>query len=280
MWYVNKAKLILIVFLTFVFATPITTSAYVDCRDTITGCTVEQLVQIGSKTFLTIEDRVSALRTAIAKIQAQIDGLLAVKQDTTTATVSVCPSFTHDLWIGKTDAQTNGEVTKLQKFLIKEGVYPEAIVSGYYGNLTAKAVVRWQKAHGMDFVDINSGVGPLTRSKIQESCAGNVSKVSEIKWNITKANEITDANDYRSSEQSISIDVTYTNGGTQRYELGNAYGCSVDQNHSPMVLGKVDCYFALKGVTFTAFERDGLFVVTKSTSDGRGINTTKTILKI
>ena len=78
-----------------------------------------------------------------------------------------CLMLTHDLWIGKSDAETNGEVSKLQQFLIKEGVYPESVVSGYYGNLTAQAVVRWQKARGMDFVTTKSGVGPMTRERMK-----------------------------------------------------------------------------------------------------------------
>jgi len=40
-------------------------------------------------------------------------------------------------------------VTELQNFLVKEGVYPEAIVSGYYGNLTEKAVQNLRKKHNL-----------------------------------------------------------------------------------------------------------------------------------
>ena len=76
---------------------------------------------------------------------------------------SACLILSSNLYIGRTDAQTNKEVTKLQQFL---GVS----ATGYYGSLTANAVMRWQKAHGMDFVTLTSGVGPMTRAKMKEGC--------------------------------------------------------------------------------------------------------------
>jgi len=78
-----------------------------------------------------------------------------------------CLTLTRNLWIGKGDAETDGEVSKLQQFLVNAGLYPEAIVSGYYGQATARAVVRWQKAHGMDFVTTKSGIGPMTRERMK-----------------------------------------------------------------------------------------------------------------
>jgi peptidoglycan hydrolase-like protein with peptidoglycan-binding domain len=76
---------------------------------------------------------------------------------------AACLTLYGDLYIGRTDAQTNGEVSKLQQFL---GISP----TGYYGNLTAQAVMNWQKAHGMDYVTLKSGVGPTTRGKLKEGC--------------------------------------------------------------------------------------------------------------
>lgn len=86
-----------------------------------------------------------------------------------------CIYLTQSLIVGSTDATTNGEVSKLQQFLVVAGVYPEARITGYYGILTAQAVVRWQKAHGMDFVTTASGVGPMTRAKLREQCGKSIS---------------------------------------------------------------------------------------------------------
>ena len=131
------------------------------------GISIVGILLLASPVFATT-DPIAELRVRIYELQQQIAALMA--QNPGTATTTSCSSFTYDLYIGKSDATTNGEVSKLQRFLIQEGVYPEAKVTGYYGNLTAQAVTRWQKAHGMDFVTLTSGVGSMTRSKIIEGC--------------------------------------------------------------------------------------------------------------
>lgn len=132
----------------------------------------------------------SYIQTQIIALQAQIQTLLAqitalkAQANPAPATPVSCTSFAYDLYIGKSDATTNGEVSKLQRFLIAEGVYPEASVTGYYGNLTAQAVMKWQKAHGMDFVVLTSGVGPMTRAKIAASCGQG----AQAAWTTYKGN--------------------------------------------------------------------------------------------
>ncbi|MEY4747046.1 MAG: hypothetical protein RLZZ416_95 [Candidatus Parcubacteria bacterium] len=96
------------------------------------------------------------------------DKLAALNNPTTS-----CLDLKNDLWIGKTDSMTNGEVTKLQRFL---GVQP----TGYYGNLTAEAAMKWQKAHGMDFVTLRSGVGLLTRGKMRCGLQND----ARVRWTI------------------------------------------------------------------------------------------------
>ena len=77
------------------------------------------------------------------------------------------------LSLGLTDAKTNGEVSKLQQFLAQDKtIYPEGLVTGYFGSLTQKAMQRWQARNGI----VSSGspattgygvVGPKTRAKLQ-----------------------------------------------------------------------------------------------------------------
>ena len=67
---------------------------------------------------------------------------------------------------------TGNEVSKLQEFLKKQGnsIYPEGLVSGYFGELTKKAVQRFQNKHSIVGND-NAGYGifgPLTREKANE----------------------------------------------------------------------------------------------------------------
>lgn len=65
------------------------------------------------------------------------------------------------------DIGSKGEdVTSLQTFLAKDSnIYPEGLITGYYGSLTAAAVTRFQSKYGIDAV---GRVGPITRTKINE----------------------------------------------------------------------------------------------------------------
>ncbi len=59
---------------------------------------------------------------------------------------------------------TNSDVTSLQTFLAGNStIYPEGIVTGYYGSLTEKAVSRFQSANDLSAV---GRVGPQTLSLI------------------------------------------------------------------------------------------------------------------
>ncbi len=73
--------------------------------------------------------------------------------------------FTISMEIGSKGEQ----ITALQKFLAMDSsIYPEAIVSGYFGSLTELAVKRFQKKHGIASPgDTGYGyVGPKTRAKL------------------------------------------------------------------------------------------------------------------
>ena len=88
-----------------------------------------------------------------------------------------CPTITYTLYRGRTDRQTNSQVTLLQRFLLEDPlIYPEGLVTGYFGVLTEKAVQRWQKAHGI----VSFGtpqttgygmVGPKTKTAIKMACS-------------------------------------------------------------------------------------------------------------
>lgn len=71
-------------------------------------------------------------------------------------------SLTRDLSIGS----QGDDVRRLQDFLIKDGVYPEARITGYFGNLTKNGVIRFQEKYGI-FPQIGY-VGVKTRAKIKE----------------------------------------------------------------------------------------------------------------
>ncbi len=70
--------------------------------------------------------------------------------------------FDTDLKLGST-----GELVKdLQEFLVYEGSYPEAKISGYFGNYTHAAVKKFQSKYGI--TPVSGFVGYKTRHKMQQ----------------------------------------------------------------------------------------------------------------
>ncbi len=69
---------------------------------------------------------------------------------------------------------TGDDVKAMQELLLKEGVYPEGLITGFFGNLTKQAVVRFQEKYAADIlspVGLAKGsgfIGPSTRKKINE----------------------------------------------------------------------------------------------------------------
>ena len=100
--------------------------------------------------------------------------------------------------------------------------------------------------------------------------------VMKVTWSIEKANpSITSEDDYHFYEQKIMADVTTLDGLTKKYDLGTAMGCSGKEMNEiedhKIMLGKVDCYYALTGTTFAAFLQSGGFRIERydeSAKDG------------
>ena len=125
-------------------------------------------------TFAQTSDSVQIqnLLAQIKALQAQLDVLQKKPSNNT------CVTLSHNLYSDKTDNETNGEVTKLQRFLAQDSsVYPSALITGYFGPATEKAVQLWQTRNGI----VSSGspdstgygyVGPSTRAAMV--CRGSV----------------------------------------------------------------------------------------------------------
>jgi len=70
------------------------------------------------------------------------------------------------------------EVVDLQAFLSADtSIYPEGLVTGYFGALTRAAVIRYQAANGISQVGI---VGPITRASINASSGGVVTGSADV----------------------------------------------------------------------------------------------------
>ncbi len=73
---------------------------------------------------------------------------------------------------------TNSDVTSLQTFLAQNSaIYPEGIVSGFYGPLTAAAVSRFQVENNLPSV---GRVGPATLALINSQMGGTISNGADI----------------------------------------------------------------------------------------------------
>lgn len=97
----------------------------------------------------------------------------------TIATID-CVRFSHNLYLGQSDKETDSEVSKLQKFLKDSGHFTYPTITGYYGPATELAVQKFQAAQSIvsagSYETTGYGVvGPKTQNKIYVlSCGNNV----------------------------------------------------------------------------------------------------------
>lgn len=106
--------------------------------------------------------------TASAQVQAmivQIQNLQAQLSVLTTARANVVSTL--ELIRGMRQGMSGEDVSVLQAILAADpSIYPEGIISGFYGKSTAEAVKRFQKKNGFEQVGF---VGPKTLKKLNES---------------------------------------------------------------------------------------------------------------
>lgn len=111
------------------------------------------------------EDVMAALRQQMANFLQQIDKMqeeLGKLRGEVVKVEEQIEKLTKRLYIGSSD----NEVKILQEFLRQDPeIYPEGLVTGYYGPLTEKAVKKFQEKNGIESVGI---VGPKTLARINE----------------------------------------------------------------------------------------------------------------
>lgn len=106
-----------------------------------------------------------ALQAQIQSLLEQIESLnrqiVALQSETETLRAEV-DELTEQLKQGS----RGEEVEDLQEFLASDPeIYPEGLVTGYFGHLTEEAVKRFQEKHGIETV---GEVGPKTRARINQ----------------------------------------------------------------------------------------------------------------
>ena len=110
--------------------------------------------------------QITLLQKEIARVQTQINALLGK------STVS-CQKIESNLYLGM---MNSAEVRCLQEFLKSQGqdIYPEGLVTGYFGSLTKAAVIKFQEKYASDVLapwGLTGGTGRVaqtTRNKINE----------------------------------------------------------------------------------------------------------------
>lgn len=122
----------------------------------------------------TLLSQISQIQAEISRLQARIASILNNKEISVPGpSFSIdCLRLTDNLYYGL----KNQEVSCLQKFLKSQGadVYPEGLITGYFGELTRSAVARFQEKYKFDILSplgLNYGtgfVGSATLSKINE----------------------------------------------------------------------------------------------------------------
>src|SRR3989344_4173639 len=94
------------------------------------------------------------------------------------ATAGACPNLARSLSRGI----SGNDVLRLQTFLARDpSIYPEAVLSGYFGPLTERAVQRWQVKFGVISSGPGYGIaGPRTAAAIAVQCAGGSVGLPEV----------------------------------------------------------------------------------------------------
>ena len=114
-------------------------------------------------------EQIESLKKQIAELRAKIGN---------NNPVVGCSSLNINISFGMTN---NNEVRCLQNFLKAQGqeIYPEGLITGYFGSLTHKAVIRFQEKYASEILTplgLSKGtgyVGPLTRIKVNQILSGS-----------------------------------------------------------------------------------------------------------
>lgn len=108
--------------------------------------------------------QIQALLAQIQTLQAQIQAVKAAQVQVASSTASVRDTL--QLIRNLRQGMSGEDVTALQAILAADPtIYPEGVISGFYGRLTSEAVKKFQKKNGFEQVGF---VGPKTLKKLNE----------------------------------------------------------------------------------------------------------------
>lgn len=150
------------------------------------SATTQQITKIGGAALLP-EKEVKEIKMTAAEIRVKMEGILKklavlrarLKLILDKEAAKIIPpkyAFVKNLFYGK----KNNDVRYLQAFLRSQGteIYPEGLITGWFGPLTKAAVIRFQEKYAEDILSrwgLSAGtgfVGETTRTKINEILLG------------------------------------------------------------------------------------------------------------
>jgi hypothetical protein len=123
-----------------------------------------------------LQEQIDQLKTQIAALMSQIVSLREARQEVreTTAEIRTTLRLLRQLREG----MTGEDVELLQEILATDpDVYPEGLVTGYFGPLTRNAVKRFQKIAGLDQIGV---VGPQTLSRLNQLLTEGAGKSGKV----------------------------------------------------------------------------------------------------
>ena len=189
-----------------------------------------------------------------------------------------CPAFDRTITLGA----TGDDVSALQEFLAEDtSIYPEGLVTGYFGPLTEAAVKRWQARNGIVSAgDSNTTgwglVGPRTRALIAIKCGGGNSSNSPTtpasNTNTTPSSGTVRA-DIKANGSDGSLNVSSGLSASISWASANAQKCTLRNG----VTGTVyDIQTAGSGNTYP-ITQENTYTLTCVSADGRTVSDSVTI---
>ena len=114
--------------------------------------------QTATSTVAQLQELVNKLLVQVAALQEQMAKIKAQQQEVAQTISEITASLK--------EGDTGENVKTLQALLAADStIYPEGLVTGFYGQLTTKAVRKFQEKHGLERVGF---IGPRTKLKLNE----------------------------------------------------------------------------------------------------------------
>jgi len=161
----------------------------------------------GASAIIQLQAQIQTLLQQIQTLQQQIDATRKDVRDTRQELRSAVKEFRTQLRQG----MRGDEVLLLQELLATDSeLYPEGLITGYFGLLTNRALIRFQLKHGIDGV---GEVGPQTRRALNAFIKKDIDNAHKISEKLLKKFEVEDDDDFDENDDSTA---TSTDNGQKK----------------------------------------------------------------